>query len=300
MEPEGPDTSAQEPLEEAQDALLPNFLRGDDAKRRAKTAVFAELPRSDVKPHRSMPKVSLVTRGTGPKRNPASHTMQFEQAPPAPPRAEPVDDGYGEGEGGLPEGYGEALDVDPEALLAAQVPSQVAPIDHAPPPATVVAPPPEPMVPQVQLPAPGSAEFAERVAAAVSAMRLTSERLAEQARSDALELALLVSRRILEAELSTNVERFFSVIRSVIRRAGESRRIVVRLHPDDAKRVEAAGGGRAVSTMAIVQVEISPDAELALGDCMVDADFGIVDGRLTTRLDEMRRLLQEAMAGDDT
>lgn len=139
-------------------------------------------------------------------------------------------------------------------------------------------------------------DYAERLAAGVSALRMTSERLAEQARSDALELALLVARRIVETELSTNIERFFTVIRSVIRRAGESQRVVVRLHPEDAARVEAAGGTRALSSMAVAQIQISGDADLELGDCMVEADFGVVDGRLNTRLEEMRRLLLEAVA----
>lgn len=290
---DNPDTAPAATAEADDDSLLPIFMRSENAKRNVKNAVWKELAPSGVKPHRSMPATSLVTRGTGAKRNPASHTKHFEQAPPQPPPqyhaqnvGEAVDDD-------LPEQHlEEPVAASPRAVLPPAVPV----VETAAP---ALAPPPELPLPS-QYPPPGALEFAERSAAAVSAMRLTSERLAEQARSDALELALLVSRRILEAELSTNVERFFGVIRSVIRRAGESRRIVVRLNPEDANRVEAAGGGRVLSAMSVAQVEISPDADLQLGDCMVDADFGMVDGRLTTRLDEMRRLLQEAMAGDDT
>lgn len=265
------------------DSLMPNFMRSDDAKRNVKAAVWKELAPSGVKPHRSMPQTSLVTRGTGTKRSPASHTMHFEQAPPPPPVHYHLD-----------EVADDSVELEP---LVAPAPAQ--PVVEVAPAAVAPPDPIAPESPQYHTP-PGALEFAERSAAAVSALRLTSERLAEQARSDALELALLVSRRILEAELSTNVERFFGVIRSVIRRAGESRRIVVRLNPEDANRVEAAGGGRALSAMSVAQIEVSPDAELLQGDCMIDADFGMVDGRLTTRLDEMRRLLQEAMAGDDS
>lgn len=297
MEPEGPETpdtgiATAATAEADDDSLLPNFMRSEDAKRNVKNAVWKELAPSSVKPHRSMPTTSLVTRGTGAKRNPASHTKHFEQAPHQPP---PLYHAQHAGRD-----FGDTVDDEAPGQHADEpvaTPTRAAaPVVEEVPSALVtqseVPPPP-------QLPPPGALEFAERSAAAVSAMRLTSERLAEQARSDALELALLVSRRILEAELSTNVERFFGVIRSVIRRAGETRRIVVRLNPQDANRVEAAGGGRALSAMSVAQVEISPDADLELGDCMVDADFGMVDGRLTTRLDEMRRLLQEAMAGEE-
>ncbi len=141
-----------------------------------------------------------------------------------------------------------------------------------------------------------AAEFAERIAAAVGALRLTAERLAEQARSDALEVALLVARRIVEAELAAGIEPLFGIIRSVVRRAGDSRRIVVRLCPDDAARVEAAGGSKSLSGMAAAQIEVLADPALVAGDCVVDADFGMVDGKLDTRFEELRRILRDAVA----
>lgn len=154
---------------------------------------------------------------------------------------------------------------------------------------------PAAVVPEV--PAPGQIEFAERVAAAVGAMRLTTERLAEQVRSDALEVALLVARRIVEAELRTNIEPLFGVIRTVVKRAGESRRITIHLCPDDALRVEAAGGSKSLPGITAAQVDVRADQTMTSGDCIVEADFGFVDGRLDTRLEELRRILSETLAG---
>lgn len=260
-------------------ARVPNFM-GGGAGAVVTRAVFAALP-PDIKPLRSSVFQSFV------RRPPAVLAQAAETL---------IDEGFAV-----------------STLLAAQTAAAALAADAAAPQQDLLATPllPEPpLAPAVPAeffsppaaplpPPPGAVEYAERLSAAVSALRLTSERLAEQARADALELALLVSRRILEAEISTNVEKFFGVIRSVIRRAGESHRVVVRLHPDDAARIEAAGGGRGISGMSVAQVEIAADAELELGDCMVDADFGVVDGRLTTRLDEMRRLLTEAMAAEE-
>jgi flagellar biosynthesis/type III secretory pathway protein FliH len=127
-----------------------------------------------------------------------------------------------------------------------------------------------------------------QVAHAIEVLRLQAERLAEQARSDALELGFQVARRVLEAELSTSPEAFFALVRSALKRAGDSRRIVVRVHPEDARRVQPAlqQGGLGV---AVAGVEVQADPTLAPGDCVVDTDFGKVDGRLSTRLDELRR-----------
>jgi hypothetical protein len=149
-------------------------------------------------------------------------------------------------------------------------------------------PPPPPAAPTAEQLASLRAEAMQRVAHAVEVLRLQAERLAEQARSDALELGFQVARRVLEAELSTSPEAFFALVRSALKRAGDSRKVVVRVHPEDARRLQPAlsQGGLGV---AVANVEVQADPTLTAGDCVVDTDFGKVDGRLSTRLDELRR-----------
>jgi len=138
------------------------------------------------------------------------------------------------------------------------------------------------------------AEALQRVTHAVEVLRLQSDRLAEQARNDALEIGFLVARRILEAELTTGPEALFALVRGALKRAGDSRRIVVRVHPEDAALVSgpAAAGELGVSAAAI---EVAGDPALERGDVVVDTDFGKVDGRLRTRLDELHRAAASAM-----
>jgi len=138
------------------------------------------------------------------------------------------------------------------------------------------------------------AEALQRVSHAVEVLRLQSDRLAEQARSDALEIGFLVARRILEAELTTGPEPLFALVRGALKRAGDSRRIVVRVHPEDAALVSgpAAAGELGVSAAAI---EVAGDPSLERGDVVVDTDFGKVDGRLRTRLEELHRAAASAL-----
>ena len=160
-----------------------------------------------------------------------------------------------------------------------------------PPGMEPLAPPLPPPIPQ-----PGP-EFAQRLAQAISDLRRSGERVAEQATADVLEMALLIARRIIEAELSTGPATLTSLIRSAIGRLGESRKIQVRLHPGDADAVEAAeGADEALAGMTLARVEIRADATLSPGDCIVDGEHGTVDGRLSTRLDEVRRILSHALA----
>lgn len=162
--------------------------------------------------------------------------------------------------------------------------------------------PPAGMEPLAQLlpppmPQPGP-EFAERLARAVAELRGTGERLAEQTSADALEMALLIARRILETELSTSPAALAALIRTAIRRLGESRRIQLRLCPADAAAVEAAGHAGPLGGLSIARVEVRADASLSPGDCIVDGEQGTVDGRLATRLEEVRRTLTRALSED--
>lgn len=149
-------------------------------------------------------------------------------------------------------------------------------------------PPPPPPGPSAEEIASIRAEAMRQVTHAVEILRLQAERLAEQARSDALEIGFHVARRVLETELSTSPDALFALIRSALKRAGESRRISVRLHPEDAKLVLAAISSDGLGTSAAA-VEVAPDSSLDRGDCMVDTDFGKVDGRLRTRMEELHR-----------
>src|SRR5688572_12824718 len=139
-------------------------------------------------------------------------------------------------------------------------------------------------------------EVGNRLGSAVEMLRTTSERLASEARSDALEVGFLIAKRILETELTTSPEPLVALVRSTIRRLGEARKMVVRLSQADAEAVNAilaARGPSAVSSVATAQIEIVTDNSLERGDCLVESDVGSVDGRIATRLEELRRALAE-------
>jgi flagellar assembly protein FliH len=132
-------------------------------------------------------------------------------------------------------------------------------------------------------------ESLERVAAAVEMLRAQADHLAEQARADAIEIGFQVARKVLEAELRSGPEALFALVRSAVRRAGESRRVAVRLAPEDAALLASDAGRGAVDGVTAARIEWIPDPSLQPGDCLVETDFGQVDGRLGTRFAEIRR-----------
>ena len=140
-------------------------------------------------------------------------------------------------------------------------------------------------------------EALSRVADALRSFSLEAERLAEQARGDSIEIGFQVASRILETETRSNPEAIFSLVRSALRKAGDSRRVVLRVSPGDAAVLEGSRERIADGALSAARVEISADASLGPGDCLVETDFGQVDGRLATRLAEAKRTVKATIDG---
>jgi len=139
-----------------------------------------------------------------------------------------------------------------------------------------------------------AAQFAERTAAAVEILRSTADRLAAEARTDALEIGFLVARRILEMELTVSPEPLVNLIRTAVKRLGDTRKISVHLSPPDAQAMTTvleSRGTQSVAPATVTKVEIIPDGSLGRGDCLVEGDLVTVDGRINVRMEELRRAL---------
>jgi flagellar biosynthesis/type III secretory pathway protein FliH len=135
-------------------------------------------------------------------------------------------------------------------------------------------------------------EISERIGQATKTLRHTADRLAAEARSDALEIGFMVARRILEADITANFEHLVGLVRSAIRRLGESRQIKLHMCPEDARLIQELLNKEGPQEISSAQIEVMADPSLRRGDCVVVGDLGTVDGRINTRLEELRQALQ--------
>lgn len=202
--------------------------------------------------------------------------------PPTPPAAAP-----------LPAAPPPVTEPEPKPVAVAAEPAP--PLETPRPPPSVLA---GMLGPAPSVPGPYAAETAERLDAAVDRLRFEAARLADQARADALEIGFQVARRILEQELTSSPEALFSLVRSAVRRLGDARRLVIKLHPSDAERINTPDGRQRLG-LSLMQIEVAPDPALAPGDCIVESEQAAVDGRLGTRLDELKRASEHGLGEDD-
>jgi len=136
-----------------------------------------------------------------------------------------------------------------------------------------------------------------RLAASIDALRLQSEKLAEQARADVLEVAFQIARRIVEVEVRQSPEPLFALIRTSLGQLAMARRINLRVSPQDIDALRGARGQELTGAMSLAEVELTADAALEPGECLIDSDLGQIDGRLANRFAELRRHVAEASEG---
>jgi flagellar biosynthesis/type III secretory pathway protein FliH len=153
--------------------------------------------------------------------------------------------------------------------------------------------------PLPNLPVSMSAESSERLAQAIGELRRASERLGTELGSTALEIGCMLARRIIDDELKGDPELRAAMIRAVIRRLGESQKVTVRLAPADRDAVASLAGQGDGLGLPLASIELVTDINLSPGDAIVESDTGMVDGRLGTRLEELRRVLGPVIKAKD-
>jgi flagellar biosynthesis/type III secretory pathway protein FliH len=179
------------------------------------------------------------------------------------------------------------------------------------------------------LPAPPPAmnpEAAARLGRAIAELEAVGARTGAEMAATALELALMVTRKIIDAELVADPGLARRLIKAAVRRLGDVHKVTVRVSPDDLEALRSgapseggaaaavasgaagvgggggAGGGAAnlAAELGVAKVELVADTNLTSGECIVDSDAATVDGRLGTRVEELRRVLEMAIHQEST
>jgi flagellar assembly protein FliH len=136
----------------------------------------------------------------------------------------------------------------------------------------------------------GLAEAAAQLAAA----ELARSGWLQRAETQLVDLALEVARTLLARELRLDPAAIREAAGAALAAARGQRRVRLRVHPEGAEALRG-GEGALASLASVPSVEVAADDTLEPGDLVVEAEAGLVDGRLACRLESFRRaLLAEA------
>jgi type III secretion protein L len=105
------------------------------------------------------------------------------------------------------------------------------------------------------------------------------------------ELARAMAERLVGEALRLDPAKIQSIARQVLASARQSRRVVLRAHPEDAAALRHDIASLGLEGAAI---EIQADTTRARGSLLLDTDLGTLDANLTLQLDRLARSLRDS------
>ncbi len=138
------------------------------------------------------------------------------------------------------------------------------------------------------------AEVNQRVEASLSSLQALAESVT-QARMNwlarweatAIQLCIAISEKILRSELAHRPELGRAMIRELMELASTGNRLLVRLHPEDADSIQKAMNASESWPGFNDLMELRADDSLHRGDCVIESEYGRLDGRVNTQLDRI-------------
>lgn len=110
------------------------------------------------------------------------------------------------------------------------------------------------------------------------------KRLMADAEAEAVTLALAISRKIVHQEIKTDPQVVLNTVRAALEKIVERDRIRIRLNPRDLDAAREAVGQFAQLTDGMESVSFDADASVSPGGCLVETQFGDIDGRIDQQM----------------
>jgi flagellar assembly protein FliH len=102
-----------------------------------------------------------------------------------------------------------------------------------------------------------------------------------------VQLALALARRLVHREVSMDPTLVAAMAHVALERLGDAAPATIKLHPDDFAVISGQRG----TAWEGAQVTILPDPAVTRGGCVVESDFGTVDGQIDAQFEQMSRAL---------
>jgi flagellar assembly protein FliH len=137
-----------------------------------------------------------------------------------------------------------------------------------------------------------TAPVLDRLAISLAQLAELRQEIRLKAEQDMVQLALLIAKRILHRELSTDTSALIALARVVFDRMARGESLRVTVHPHFAPSLAAA-----LSRGQTARIHIEPDPSQPLGTFIVRSEEGVLDASVEAQLEEISRGLTDRLTG---
>lgn len=136
------------------------------------------------------------------------------------------------------------------------------------------------------------ADAAQNAESLLTSIARAKDELVEEMRTELAALAVDLAGELVGAELKTDPDRIADIVNAALKKFRARGNVQLRLHPDGAALLLGRHGEDELTLSDDMKVRIVPDDSLGPADCLIDTEVGTIDGRLATKLDNLKRSLE--------
>jgi type III secretion protein L len=135
------------------------------------------------------------------------------------------------------------------------------------------------------------ADVQARQAEELARAKMQAGEIVANAEKDVLELALKMAAKIIGRDIEREPEVVAEICATAIEAARGSKAMVLKVHPEDGKVLREKRPRLMELIGRAVDIAIRDDAEVERGGCVIQTEFGVIDGQIRTQFEMLRNVL---------
>ena len=135
------------------------------------------------------------------------------------------------------------------------------------------------------------ADVQARAAEEMAKAKLQAGQIIERCERDIVELALKVANKIIGADLERDPEVLVNICAQVVETARADHAMTLRVNPEDGRLLREKRPRLMELIGRSIDIAVKDDPEVERGSCIIQTDYGVIDGTLRTQFDMLRQLL---------
>lgn len=115
------------------------------------------------------------------------------------------------------------------------------------------------------------------------------------AEAEIIELVILLSEKVIKTDLTQNKEVVLGNVSAAVKRITGEGEITVKVNPADLSLAESRKEEFIAGLSGIEGIKVKVDPTITSGGCKIETNFGIIDARIESQLDQLAEGLREAI-----
>lgn len=133
--------------------------------------------------------------------------------------------------------------------------------------------------------------------ASVQELNEIGSELTARYRAEAVELATVIAKAVIGAELTTNPDAILTIIKRAVEAVPEGCAVTIKCHPDDFELIESEVPNLEMVRGHPVEVRSGTDSDIERGGCIVRFESGTVDAQASASVEAIRESIEAHLAG---